>query len=373
MRLVEITSYSGREHEIVDHLEQRLRSLGLPAHRQPVPGAADNLLVVWDEHPRLLLTAHVDTIEPTWEWNGRAELRGSAVHGLGAQDDKGCVVACLLALLMARDDGVPIESLPIGVGFCVDEEVGGKGSSAMARELRPELVVGAEGTELELGLAEAGFVEIWFHVAGRSVHGALREEGDNAIEKALNLVAEVQAQSFAEWSHPLCGRNVPMVWEIGGGAPLNVVPGACDVHLDIRVVPGGPSAAEILATCERLARRYDASVDVVEISEPFETPASSPLATSLGAAAEAATGRRPSPVGMLAWTDAHSFVDLAASEAVVFGPGHLRDAHRPDERVDLDEVVDCARTFSNLIARARALLEGVGREPLPARAAEGSS
>jgi hypothetical protein len=49
-----------------------------------------------------------------------------------------------------------------------------------------------------------------------------------------------------------------------------------------------------------------------------------------------------------------------------------RDAHRPDERVDLDEVVDCARTFSNLIARAPALLEG-GRETLPARAAKGSS
>jgi acetylornithine deacetylase/succinyl-diaminopimelate desuccinylase-like protein len=94
MRLIEIPSYSGREHEIVDHLERRLRALGLPAHRQPVPGAAENLLVAWDEHPRLLLTAHVDTIEPTWEWNGSAELRGRVVHGLGAQDDKGCVVAC---------------------------------------------------------------------------------------------------------------------------------------------------------------------------------------------------------------------------------------------------------------------------------------
>jgi acetylornithine deacetylase/succinyl-diaminopimelate desuccinylase-like protein len=233
-------------------------------------------------------------------------------------------------------------------------------------------VIGAEGTELGLGLAEAGFVEVWFRVAGRSVHGALREEGDNAIEKALELVAEVQAQPFADWSHPLCGRNIPMVWEIGGGASLNVVPDTCDVHVDIRVVPGGPSVREILETCERLGRRHDARVDVVEISEPFETPASSPLATALVAAAEAATGRRPAPFGMLAWTDAHSFVDLAASDAVVFGPGHLRDAHRPDERVDLDEIVDCARTFSILIARSQALLEAAGGEPLPAPAAEGS-
>ena len=56
-------------------------------------GSADNLLVGWSERPELLLTAHVDTIRPTWDWDGAVEVRGDLVYGLGAQDDKGCVVA----------------------------------------------------------------------------------------------------------------------------------------------------------------------------------------------------------------------------------------------------------------------------------------
>ena len=43
------------------------------------------------------------------------------------------------------------------------------------------------------------------------------------------------------------------------------------------------------------------------------------------------------PAGMVAWTDAHNFVDLGGSQAVVFGPGHLRNAHREDEWVDIEK------------------------------------
>src|SRR6185295_11834742 len=96
--LVSITSFSDQEHEAVDHLVGRCSELGLPVHRQPVEGAADNLLIGWSERPELLLTAHVDTIRPTWAWNGTVEVRDDLVLGLGAQDDKGCMVAALLAL-----------------------------------------------------------------------------------------------------------------------------------------------------------------------------------------------------------------------------------------------------------------------------------
>ena len=348
--LVAITSFSDEEHLAVDHLVARCAELGLPAHRQPVEGSADNLLVGWGERPELLLTAHVDTIRPTWDWDGTVEVRGDRVVGLGAQDDKGCVVAALLALLMAQDAGVPVESLPVGVGLCVDEEHGGKGSLAMASALRPRFVVGLEGTELGVGLAEAGFVEAWIHVKGTAVHGALRELGDNAIEKALALIAEIQAHPGSAHEHPLLGRNIPMVWEIRGGQPLNVVPDACSVHLDWRVTPGGPSSAELFDWLVEAAGRVDGDVEVVEVVEPFETQPDAVLAQALTRSVRRTTGTTPAATGMIAWTDAHNFVDHGGSQAVVFGPGHLRNAHRPDEFVSLTDVLTCARTLAALIA-----------------------
>ena len=210
----------------------------------------------------------------------------------------------------------------------------------------------AEGTELELGLAEAGFVEVWLHVRGRSVHGALREEGDNAIEKAARLVSAFHEHPDSSHEHPTLGRDIPMAQEIRGGASLNVVPDACDVHLDWRVVPEGPTAAEMLADTRELAAQSDAEVEIVEISEPFEMPADSPLARALGKAVERVRGRAPGTIGVIAWTDAHNFVELGGSTAVVFGPGHLRGAHRPDEHVDLRDVVTCARIFAELLGDA---------------------
>jgi acetylornithine deacetylase/succinyl-diaminopimelate desuccinylase-like protein len=328
--LVAITSFSDEEHQAVDHLVARCAELGLPASRQPVEGSADNLLVGWNERPELLLTAHVDTIRPTWDWDGTVEVRGDLVVGLGAQDDKGCVVAALLALLMAQDAGVPVASLPVGVGLCVDEERGGKGSLAMATALRPRFVVGLEGTELGAGLAEGGFVEVWIHVKGTAVHGALRELGDNAIEKALALIAEIQAHPGSAHEHPLLGVNIPMVWEIRGGQPLNVVPDACSVHLDWRVTPGGPSSAELFGWLVEAAARVDGDVEVVEVVEPFETKPDAVFAEALAGAVRRTTGATPAATGMIAWTDAHNFVDHGGSQAVVFGPGHLRNAHRPD-------------------------------------------
>jgi len=54
-------------------------------------------------------------------------------------------------------------------------------------------------------------------------------------------------------------------------------------------------------------------------------------------------------VGIPAITDGHSFVELAGSETVVFGPGHLRNSHRQDEHIDVRDVVDCARVLARLV------------------------
>jgi acetylornithine deacetylase/succinyl-diaminopimelate desuccinylase-like protein len=350
--LVEITSFSDQEHEAIAHIEDRCGALGLPAVRQRVEGSADNLLIGWSSRPSLLLSAHVDTIRPTWAWDGAARLDGEMLYGLGAQDDKGGAVACVLAMLLAREAGVPLERLPVGVGLCVDEELGGKGSIVMAQALRPAFAVVAEGTELDLGLAEAGFVEVWLHVRGRSVHGALREEGDNAIEKAARLVRAFHEHPDSSHEHPTLGRNIPMAQEIRGGASLNIVPDVCDVHVDWRVVPGGPTAADMLADTRELAARHDAEVEIVEVAEPFDAPADSALARGLAGAAGRVLGRPPKTIGVIAWTDAHNFAQLGGSDVAVFGPGHLRGAHRPDEHVDLREVVTCARILADLLADA---------------------
>jgi len=357
-RLIEIPSVSDREHEAMKHLALRCRQLDLPVEEQPVAGAGPNLLVGWDPSPTLLLTAHIDTIVPTWQTDHRATVDGSVVHGLGAQDDKGCAVAILLALLMARDAGMPVERLPVALGFCVDEEVGGKGSRAMADSMRPPFVVASEGTELDVAVTETGFVEAWVRIEGRSMHGSLIEEADNPLLRAAGLIQDLVRAPFTQIEHPIAGRNMVAILHLLAEQRSNATPDEALMLIAARVF-GQPDLGDVAEELTRIRAGHGARFEEIDRGGWWETQWDAPLVRALGSASERAIGRTPRPTRMPAWTDAHSFHDRSGSQVVVYGPGHLRTAHRPDEHIDAAEIVRAARVMAQVIGDVHQLEDAV--------------
>jgi succinyl-diaminopimelate desuccinylase len=347
VRLVGIPSVSGDEAAIIAYLEARVAVLGLPARRDPVAPGHDNIVVGASPTPDLAVVAHVDTVRPSWEWSGTAEVRGDEVWGVGAVDDKGCVTAALLALVLARAAGMPMEETPVCLGFTVDEEEGGTGSIALARSLHPSHSLVMESSGFDIAVAEAGVVEAMLAVHGRSAHGSLPELGDNAVVKAARLVLELDSLPFLAHPHPLLDSAI-VVQQLHGGSDLHVVPDLAEVHIDTRLAPG-LAADDVLGEVATLAARYDADVRTIELADPWETPASSPLVKALRRAIEGTLDRTPELFCFPAWTDAHNMVELGGSEAVVFGPGpRSSTAHRSDDHIDVRDVVRCALVLRRL-------------------------
>jgi acetylornithine deacetylase/succinyl-diaminopimelate desuccinylase-like protein len=345
--LVDIASPSGHEHEIATYLEERLPQLGLPVRSVPVPGCGPNLLVAWEPRPRLLLTAHLDTVVPTWASDWHARVDGTVVHGLGTQDDKGCLVAGLLALLMARDEGVALETSSVGLGLCVDEEQGGTGSLAMAGELSPAHVVALEGTELQIATLEAGSVDAWVTVEGRSAHHSFVEEGDNAVERAVHIAAEMTRSPFTRHVHQLGAANCASIAAFSSPSATNVVPDTAGFFVGARFF-GPESPDDVVAELTEICDAHGGHLDVVESVGWTEVPHDADLTRAMRSATQKVLGGSTLSY-MPAWTDAHNFAEVAGAQAVVFGPGHLRSAHGPDEHVDLVEVVKAARVLAHLV------------------------
>ena len=345
--LVDIPSPSGAEGRIVDRIEVLCAGWDLPARRIGAETGRDSL-VVGAASPALVIAAHVDTIDAPW--GAAARVEGDVVHGLGALDDKGGVVACLLA---ARELGAAaLDASGVAFAFPVDEERDGAGSRALALALRPRYAIALEATGLASGIAEIGDVEAIVHLHGRAAHGALGALGDNAIDRAVALINALPGLGLDGYSHPLLGSSSDEVGAIAAGTDHNTIPDRCSVKVAVKVVPGQGSAS-VVAALDALAAEHGGHVELVEVTEPFETAPDSPLVAGLDAACRAATGRGSEPIGVPAWTDAHNFVGFGGAEAVVFGPGDFATAHTPEEHIDAGAVVECAAVFAELIRQGR--------------------
>jgi len=358
VRQVQIPSYTGEEAVFADYLCRRFEELGFPVVRNPVSPGRDNLIVGWTDNPTFALVAHMDTIRPNWEHSGQAEVHGTDLKGLGSLDDKGGIVALLLGLLMAREAGVPLQKLPVIVGFTIDEEGDGTGSLELARTYHPRYALVFEGTGLDLAVAEAGHLDVRIVVRGTSVHTGDFEHGDSALEKAARLVTQIDSLPLVKQFDPLIGRSAFNAISFHSGTPeVNALPDRAELYLVGRL-GRGLSVRQALDQLGALGDRYDAEVTLVdtpvpglmECSEPIETPENSPLVAVLQQEISEITGHTPRLFGTPSWTDAHNLFE-AGAQTVVFGPGERGTAHSKDEHIDVRQIVLCARIIRGILTR----------------------
>ena len=72
--------------------------------------------------------------------------------------------------------------------------------------------------------------------------------------------------------HDCSGASRREIGSIAAGTDFNTVPDRCSFRIEIKVVPG-QGAAETVAALERLAAEHGGRVELIEVTEPFETPA----------------------------------------------------------------------------------------------------
>ncbi|HEX8116071.1 MAG TPA: M20/M25/M40 family metallo-hydrolase, partial [Pyrinomonadaceae bacterium] len=237
-----------------------------------------------------------------------------------------------------------------------DEEVGCLGAKRLAdaKPFRARHAVVGEPTSLRPMRAGKGYCLAEVTVRGREGHSAYPALGASAIMRAARLVNRVEAVSeelkglpHEAFDPPHTTLNVGL---IRGGTAKNIIAGECRFTLEWRPVPGQPPelvADLVRREVERLREQdedYDCEVVVTRLDGGAETPADAPLVKAL----EELTGR---PAGTVAFgTEAPQLAELGA-DAVVFGPGDIRVAHRTGEFVPAEELRECASILRRTVER----------------------
>ena len=310
--------------------------------------------------PTLLFNAHVDVVptgEPT-AWSHppfAAEIADGRVYGRGAGDDKASVTAQVMGAIALARSGVPFNGTLI-VNVVGDEETGGRhGAKFVAENIRtrPDYAIVGEQTMNRVAVGERGFASTEVVVHGRAAHGALPQEGANAIEAMAEVIVALrrelwpalEARTHAYFNHSSASINM-----IQGGIKQNVVPDRCSIYIDRRIVPGespDDNVREIRDIAERAISAIPGTQ--VEVRGLGLTPAmmSEPDSPVVQAMLEAngRLGLNTELTGFSMGTDGRHFAAVGIP-TIIYGPGDPALAHIPDEWVGIDEVMEATRAYA---------------------------
>lgn len=364
--LVSINSVSSRSNvEISELLADRCESLGLAIKRFPYLDEnqieKQNLVALagadFSKQPEveLALVGHTDTVPFDADWTEALSLtaRDGKLYGRGACDTKAFIAAMLTAV-----GELDLKTLqrPLALIFTADEEVGLMGAKRLAdlRPLHARFSIVGEPTSLRPMRAGKGYSLAEVTVKGQEAHSAYPSFGASAIFRAAKLLSRVEevAKTLESEQHeafdpPFTTLNVGLV---RGGSAKNVIPGECRFTLEWRPIPGQGSARllELLneaIEAERAADdKFECVVDTTRMDNGFETSADSKLVRMI----EQETGKESGTVAF--GTEAAQMIQLGA-EAVVFGPGDIRVAHRTGEFVPVNELEKCVAVLRDAVVK----------------------
>ncbi len=313
----------------------------------------------------IVLSGHTDVVPVDGQaWDTppfEAVHIGDRVYGRGVTDMKSFAATALAFVPEFLRRGL---SRPVHIALSYDEEVGCIGvrrliADIVQRGLQPQGCIVGEPTGMELVVAHKGKKSWRCRVRGHEAHSSLTPQGVNAVEIACEIVTYLTniARSFRDHGTQDADYDVPFTTVhtgiIRGGTALNIVPRDCWFDFEIRHLPqDDPDAffAEVKAYAERFvpAMRKVAADAGIE----FEHLSTMPGFDTLGESAIAAFGKACSGIhdcGKVSFGTEASLFHGAAIPTIICGPGHIAQAHQPNEWVTLDQLARC-ETFMRRLA-----------------------
>jgi acetylornithine deacetylase len=380
--LVQVPSVTGQERAALAWVAQRAQALGLeaelvehdlaalrahpghPGEEAPRVELATLAVTLRGTRPgRLCLDGHVDVVaaghEP-WRhgpWSGT--VADGCVHGRGAVDMKGGVIAALHALAALREAETATAEVVL---LCVpSEEDGGLGTfAALERDDRFDACLIPEPTGFAVVCAQAGALTFRGTVHGRAAHAAVRLEGRSAIDRYVAIHSALAAHERhinAGVAHPaMRALALPYPVSVGrveAGEWSSSVPDRLvfEGRLGVRVGEDPAAARAAFEAAVRAAEGEGAPVEIAWTGGAFasgETDPAHPWVARVRAAVAAERGA--APLAGVPWGADMRLFCTRGIPTVMVGTSGIELAHAVDERVRVDEVAALARIIARVVA-----------------------
>lgn len=286
--------------------------------------------------PTILLNSHHDTVKPNPGYTRdpfSPDIQDGKLYGLGSNDAGGALVSLIAAFchFYSRVD----MKYNLCIAATAEEEISGKnGIELIIPELGPlDFAIVGEPTEMHLAIAEKGLMVLDCISSGVAGHAA-REEGDNAIYKAIKDIEWFRTFRFPRESEML-GPVKMSVTMINAGSQHNVVPASCNFTVDVRLTEAY-KMEEVLQiikeniSCEVKPRSLRLKPSSIDKNHPI-----------VKAGIEFGRNTYGSPT-----TSDQALLNIPSLK---IGPGHSGRSHSADEFIFVDEIKEGISLYIKLL------------------------
>ncbi|MEJ2344706.1 MAG: acetylornithine deacetylase [Gammaproteobacteria bacterium] len=354
-------SFDTGNRAVIDLLAGWLAGLGFAVEVMPLPQWPDkaNLIATLGTGPGgLVLAGHTDTVPyDEGRWNHDPFVlteQDGRLYGLGTSDMK-----AFLAMAVEAARGLRPQQLssPLVILATADEESSMDGAKELVRQGRPRAryaVIG-EPSGMRPVRMHKGILMEAIRLYGRSGHSSDPSLGVSALEGMYRVIGELLAwrrELQQRHREPLFRVPVPTLnlGHIHGGDNPNRICGSCELHIDLRPLPGmalDELRAEMRQRLQACVKDSGLELNIEPLFQgtpAFELPATSELVR----VAEKLTGHSAASVAFA--TEAPYLAQLDI-ETLVLGPGDIDQAHQPDEYLLLERVQPTVDLLQQLIRR----------------------
>jgi len=193
---------------------------------------------------KIILSGHFDVVPvgdlKQWTYPPfSAEIIDGKLYGRGSADMKAGLTMLIGTIMNLKENSQFLEENTLVFLGTADEEAGMTGAITCVRKgvmKDSELLIIAEPTNLNIGIAEKGLVWASLDIKGKSAHASTPHEGINSIEGALKLIPHLYS-CLEDKSNEILGSSTINIGKIEGGTVINVVPGKTSMLADYRLIP----------------------------------------------------------------------------------------------------------------------------------------
>src|SRR5215203_838844 len=334
--LIKLPSFSKDEWQTASAITKYLAEKGLQVTR-----VSNNVLVsnkyFDDAKPTLLLNSHHDTVKPSSNFTKdpfTPLIEDGRLFGLGSNDAGGSLVALMTTFLHFYEQ--PDLKYNLVYAATAEEEISGANGIENALQYLPTIdcaIVG-EPTLMQMAVAERGLVVLDCVAHGKAGHAA-RNEGDNAIYKALKDIEWIRCHQFEKVSNLLGPVKMSVTVIDSENKAHNVVPAQCKFVVDVRV--------NELYTLEEIVDAIKANVQSEVIPRSVRLKSSSISLEHPLVKAGLSLGRTyyGSPTA--------SDKALMPFPALQLGPGDSARSHIADEFIFIEEIEEGIELYIQLL------------------------